>query len=119
MKTGCVPLGQPQPADSDLLFPAILGQFQTINLHLGSPTHPLPVFGEEDLGSLHIKGHGLNATANPVPGVALGPELAALGTAIVQPADGGKQTQDPNLACQPFPGVPSPSAVASTRSPHE
>lgn len=33
--------------------------------------HPFPIFGEEDLGSLHIKGHRLNATADPVPRVAL------------------------------------------------
>lgn len=48
-----------------------LDSFKPFKSHSGCPTYPLPIFGEEDLGSLHIKGHWLNATANPVPGVAL------------------------------------------------
>lgn len=63
------------------------GSFKVLPAHSGIFTHSLPIFGEEDLGSLHVEGHGLNAAADPVPGVALGPELAALGSAIVQPVD--------------------------------
>lgn len=63
-------LGKPQPVEYFHSHKSLDG-FKPLKSHPGFPTHPFPIFGEEDLGSLHIKGHRLNAAANPVPGVAL------------------------------------------------
>lgn len=71
-----------------------LNTFKLFNTNLGFPTHSLSVFGEEDLSGLNVKGHGLDAAANPVTRVALRSKLATLGSAIVQPGDRIAQTQD-------------------------
>lgn len=63
-------LGKPQPVDHLHTHNSSDG-FKPLKSHPEFPTHPLPIFGEEDLSSLHIKGHRLNATTNPVPRVAL------------------------------------------------
>lgn len=57
----------------------------------GVRTHSLSIFGEEYLGRLNFKRHGLNSTANPVPRAAFRPKLTTLGPPIVKSARANAQ----------------------------